>query len=69
MIDYDPRDWYWNVNGQIWSSRHGYISNDHPDYLAFLATGTKPTNINSAQDLDEVILNQYPEIHGTIEIL
>ena len=62
---YNPADWYWIVAGdetQVWSSRRkAYIPADHPDCVAFLATGRRATRMGSEAELAEVLNAQFPE--------
>ena len=60
---YDPADWYWIVGGsttQVYSSKpavRDYVPVADPAYVAWLADGTLPTNIDTEASLGEVL---YP---------
>lgn len=59
MIPYNPRNWYWTVNGsttQVFSSAAGnYVPIDNAAYLAWVAAGGNPTRIANEAELGEVL--------------
>jgi len=59
MPEYDPKNWYWVVNGsttQVYSSAAGdYVPLDNVTYRAWLAAGGLPTRILSEAELGEVL--------------
>lgn len=59
MKPYDPRNWYWIVNGnetRVYSSLSGdYVTTSNPIYMAWLEDGTLPTRIASEAELGEVL--------------
>lgn len=65
MKEYDPRNWFWIVNGnptQAFSSATGnYVPLTGAVYQAWIADGTRPTSIASEQALG-VVLSQYPDL-------
>lgn len=59
--DYDPRNWYWLLNGRIWSSAdRAYVENCDQ----FIAAGGSPTPIAYESDLRGLLAMQAPEIVG-----
>jgi hypothetical protein len=59
MIEYTPQDWYWIIAGdqsKVFSSASGdYVLPSNPAYVAWLATGKKPTRILNEAELGEVL--------------
>lgn len=59
MKEYNPRHWYWIVNGstaQVYSSAIGdFVPIADVTYVAWLADGTLPTRIGSQAELGEVL--------------
>jgi hypothetical protein len=61
MITYDPSNWYWYVAGdqtKAYSSAAGdYVASDDATFQAWLASGGVPTNIDTEDNLSEVLAN------------
>lgn len=59
MADFDPRNWYWIVNGsktQVYSSAAGdYVPVANATYQAWLAAGGLATRIATEAELGEVL--------------
>lgn len=59
MKTYNPRDWYWIVNGdetQVYSSATGdFVPDTDATYVEWLADGTVPTRIANEAELGEVL--------------
>jgi hypothetical protein len=59
MKEYNPKDWYWRVNGdqaQVFSSKTGdVVSVTAPAFLAWGADGTVPTPIDTYQNIGGVL--------------
>ena len=60
-IPYNPANWYWIVGGsttQVFSSVVGnYVPVTDATYVAWLASGGKPTPIDTEQNLYQVLVN------------
>jgi hypothetical protein len=58
-ISYNPKNWYWAVNGsttQVYSSKAGnYVPVDDATYLAWLESGGRATPIASEASLGELL--------------
>lgn len=56
---YDPRDWYWHVNGDLTqayhSARNAYVPSTDAGFAAFTADGTLATRIDSEASLADVL--------------
>lgn len=59
MIPYNPKDWYWIVNGdetQVYSSKaRNFVQAANATYQAWLSAGGLPSRIASAAELGEVL--------------
>jgi hypothetical protein len=59
MKIYDPRNWYWIVDGngtQVFSSATGnFVPASDATYIDWKADGTMPTRISSEEELGEVL--------------
>lgn len=59
MSNYNPYNWYWIVGGsttQVYSSASSnYVLLTDATYLAWLALGNKPTNIDTESNLGDVL--------------
>ena len=59
MKPYDPANWYWFVardKTKAFSSASGdYVPANNATFIAWLADGTRPTNIASETELGEVL--------------
>lgn len=57
-MNYDPRDWYWQIAGRddVWSSnRGGFVPADDATYQAWLSAGNAATAIGSQDEMIEVM--------------
>lgn len=58
---YNPANWYWKVGDkspgtQVYSSAvDDYVLLTNPTYIAWLASGGRPTNIDTEQNLADVL--------------
>lgn len=59
MTLYQPTDWYWYVGGdtsQAYSSKvHAFVQPDDATFVAWLASGGVPTNIDTMDNLRSVV--------------
>lgn len=56
MIPSDPQNWYWRVDGRVYSSAaNAYVETDDEAYLAWQAKGGVATVIPSEAELDDVL--------------
>lgn len=59
MKEYDPKNWYWKVGGdnaKVFASARGvYVDISDAAYVAWLSEGNKPTLIDTAASLGEVL--------------
>lgn len=59
MTNYDPKDWYWFIGGdqtQVFSSARGnFFPVSDASYLAWVAKGNTPTNIDTVANLGAVL--------------
>ena len=59
MVEFDPKNWYWIVNGsatEVYSSATGgYVSALDQTYAAWLQSGNDPSRIRSEAELGEVL--------------
>ena len=65
---YNIKDHYWAINGNtalVYSTaKAAFVSIDDVDYINWLNSGLKTTEIANIDELKEVILNAYPEGWG-----
>lgn len=63
MMPFNAANWYWAVGGsatQVWSSAAcAYVPVTDTAYLAWVAAGRRPTPIDSAASLYDVLLAQW----------
>jgi hypothetical protein len=66
MKEYNPKNWYWKVNGdatRVYSSLSGdYVPVANATYVAWKTDGTNPTNIDSEASLGGVLSAYYPDL-------
>jgi hypothetical protein len=68
--NYTAANWYWTVGGSTTeaysSAKPGYVPVGDETYVAWLASGNKPTKIPTEAELNDVLLAQYPAgaLHG-----
>jgi hypothetical protein len=63
--DRDFSNWYWIVGdriafGAFSSARNAYVPLNDPIYVAWLAAGAQPINIDTEVNLDEVLTSRLP---------
>lgn len=69
-MNYNPAAWYWTVGGdatQAYSSAAAaYVPAANAGFVAWLAAGNVPTRIDTAANLNDVLLAAYPPgaMHG-----
>lgn len=59
MAQFDIRNWYWFIGSdqtRVYSSALGdYVSVSDPNFVAWIADGTRPTTIDSEASLGDVL--------------